>query len=229
MLETLWRITPLGLGAALTPSLLTLQIVASRGAHWIWRTSMVILGTALAFGGACTIFYLGFAQLPDDPPNGPRIVQGILLLAATVVLAGVAIWLFRPHPELVIKSEAAISRRLDKVHLVTIFSIAFVLSVKDITSFALLVPGLHDIATAGIATYEEVALVIFMFVLALLPVLLPPAWRAIRGKQAARMLDRLYDFTMRQQFRIVGILAVVFAIYCLVMSFGKTGLGVAPW
>lgn len=229
MLETLWRIIPLGIGAAFTPSLLGLQILATRGDRWIVRTLMVILGSGLAFGIACSVLYFGFAQLPTDPPRGPRILQGILLLLAAGVLVATTVWLFRPHPDLAKKSGDVLTRRLDKTHFVTFFSVAFVLSIKDITSFALLVPGLHDIATTDIHRLDKAILVGILFGLALSPTLLPPLWRAIRKQHAARLLNRVYDFTMRHQFQIVGVIAIVFAVYCLVMALGKSGLAVAPW
>lgn len=229
MLDTLLRIIPLGIGAAMTPSLLGLQILATVGPSWGRRSLMVIAGSALAFGIACTALFLGFAQLPQPDDKGPNLFQGILYLLASAVLVCIVVWLFRPHASLAARSERGFRRRLAHAHAVTFFSIAFVLSIKDISSFALLVPGLHDIATSNISLLAQIVCVAVMFALALSPTLVPAFWRLVRGPRAEASLTRLYSWTMRRQFQIIGFMAGVFAVYCLVMGLGREGIGVAPW
>ena len=229
MLETLLRIIPLGIGAAMTPSLFGLQILAAVGQSWVRRTALVIAGSASAFGIACLALYTGFAQLPHRSATGPNVVQGVLFFIATAVLIGVVIWLFLPHPNLSEKSEVALRRRLASAHGVTFFGLAFVLSIKDVSSFALLVPGLHDIATSGTPPWLQGCLVALLFALALSPTLIPALWQFFRGPRAERLLNRLYGWTMHHQFHIIGFMAGVFAVYCLVMGLGHEGIGVAPW
>ncbi|MCF8540337.1 MAG: GAP family protein [Aurantimicrobium sp.] len=229
MLETFLRIIPLGIGAAMTPSLLGLQVLATVGPSWGRRSLMVIAGSALAFGIACAALFLGFAQLPHRDDTGPNLVQGILYLLASAVLVCVVVWLFRPHAALAERSEIGFRRRLSNAHAVTFFSIAFVLSIKDLSSFALLVPGLHDIATSNISIFAQILCVVLMFALALSPTLVPALWRLLRGPRAEASLTRLYSWTMRRQFQIIGFMAGVFAVYCLVMGLGNEGIGAAPW
>jgi hypothetical protein len=190
---------------------------------------MVIAGSALAFGIACAALFLGFAQLPHRDDTGPNLVQGILYLLASAVLVCVVVWLFRPHAALAERSEIGFRRRLSNAHAVTFFSIAFVLSIKDLSSFALLVPGLHDIATSNISIFAQILCVVLMFALALSPTLVPALWRLLRGPRAEASLTRLYSWTMRRQFQIIGFMAGVFAVYCLVMGLGNEGIGAAPW
>jgi threonine/homoserine/homoserine lactone efflux protein len=229
VLETFIRVIPLGIGAAMTPSLLGLQVLATVGSSWARRSLVVIAGSALAFGIACTALVLGFAQLPHRSEQGPNLIQGILYLAASAVLVFVVVWLFRPHASLVERSELGFRRRLSNAHAVTFFSIAFLLSIKDVSSFALLVPGLHDIATSNISIVAQGLCVAVMFALALSPTLVPALWRLVRGPQAEAALTRLYTWTMRRQFQIIGFMAGIFAVYCLVMGLGHEGIGVAPW
>jgi hypothetical protein len=229
VLETLLRIIPLGIGAAMTPSLLGLQVLATVGPSWGRRSLVVIAGSALAFGIACTALFLGFAQLPHRDDKGPNLSQGILYLLASAVLVCIVVWLFRPHASLAERSERGFRRRLSNAHAVTFFSIAFALSIKDISSFALLVPGLHDIATSNISLLAQMVCVAVMFALALSPTLVPALWRLLRGPRAEASLTRLYAWTMRRQFQIIGFMAGVFAVYCLVMGLGHEGIGVAPW
>jgi hypothetical protein len=229
VLETFLRIIPLGIGAAMTPSLLGLQVLATVGPSWGRRSLMVIAGSALAFGIACAALFLGFAQLPHRDDTGPNLVQGILYLLASAVLVCVVVWLFRPHAALAERSEIGFRRRLSNAHAVTFFSIAFVLSIKDLSSFALLVPGLHDIATSNISIFAQILCVVLMFALALSPTLVPALWRLLRGPRAEASLTRLYSWTMRRQFQIIGFMAGVFAVYCLVMGLGNEGIGAAPW
>ncbi len=228
MLELLWRIAPLALGAAFTPSLLCLQILMSSNTPWKARSLAVFLGSASAFAIAVSALTLGFASLPT-PKAGSDPLGGVLWLAVGVILACVAVYLFMPHPELRARVEQSLTRRIDKAKTVTFFAIAFALSIKDGSSFALLVPAVRDISASGVSIVFQAIALIFMYFLALSAVILPPLWRLIRGEKATVSLGRLYRFTMNNQFQILAVVFSIFAVYCTVIGVGSHKLGWAPW
>jgi|GEM_PF-308367 len=224
-IDLLVRVIPMGIGAAFTPSLLALQILTASAPRWFARTLAFAVGSASAFLIACAALYFGFAQLPQAKAAEPDPTGGVVWLLAALVLAGLAIWLFLPHRELSSKMEQGLTARIGNAHLITFFSVAFALSIKDITSFALIVPAMHDVAAAEVGWVLKLATVGIIWLLALFPVLLPPAWRLLRGDAAKKDLAVLYRFTMDHQFQILGTLAVIFGLYAGATALGPHGFG----
>jgi len=217
--ELLIKVVPLAMGAAFTPSLFALQILTTSSTRWRSLSLAFALGSASAFLLACSVLFFGFEQLPHNVTPRPDIVGGIIWCLAAVVLLGAAVWLFWPHGELTKTVEATLTARIDRANIWTFFGVAFVLSVKDVTSFALIVPALHATATADVNLLMQLLTATFVFALALIPVILPPLWRTLMPRNATRDLAVIYRFTMDNQFRIVGVVAVLFCIYCTVMGF----------
>lgn len=225
-LGLLAEVVPLAIGAAFTPSLFALQILTTSSPKWRSRSLAFFLGSASAFFIACALLFAGFSQLPHHKHSDPDIVGGIIWLVAAMVLAGVAVWLFWPHPDLAVKVEAGLVARIERAHLFTFFGVAFVLSIKDVTSFALIVPALHETADSQVGFIFKLGTTLLVFALALFPVILPPLWRLLRGERATRDLARIYRFTMDHQFSIVGVIASLFCLYCVAMGLGPAGLGI---
>jgi hypothetical protein len=221
----LTEVVPLAIGAAFTPSLFALQILTTSSPQWRSRSLAFFLGSASAFFIACTLLFAGFSQLPHHKHPDPDVIGGIIWLVAAAVLAGVAIWLFWPHPALAAKVEAGLVARIERAHLVTFFAVAFALSIKDITSFALIVPALHETAESQVGLIFQLGTTLLVFGLALFPVILPPLWRLLRGARATHDLSVIYRFTMDHQFSIVGVIASFFCVYCVVMGLGPAGFG----
>jgi len=229
VIELIWRIAPLGIGAALTPSLLCLQILMSSNTPWKARSLAVFAGAASAFAIACTALLMGAASLPVPRSGGTDPLGGALWLSAGIVLVAISVYLFLPHPELRAKAEKSLTHHIGKAKTVTFFALAFALSIKDVSSFALLLPAIHDISTAGLDLFWQLIAVAVLYFLALSPVIVPPLWRLIRGEKATVSLGHLYRFTMNHQFQILASVFSLFAIYCVVIGVGTHKLGWAPW
>lgn len=224
-LALLLTVIPLAIGAAFTPSLFALQILATSGTRWLAKSLTFFAGSASAFLIACSALYFGFAQLPNHDPKDPNPLGGIILMFAAVVLLGATIWLWMPHRKLAAEMEKSMTARLDKTHLLTFFTLAFALSIKDVTSFALIVPALHMVATSQTPLIIQIPTAALIYILALFPVMLPPLWRIIRGAKAASGMAAMYRFTMDHQFQILGTLSGIFCLYALVLGLGPNGFG----
>ena len=227
--ELLVRVIPLAIGASFTPSLLGLQLLSTSSDKWIRRSLAVATGSGSAFLIACVALTAGFATLPKTPAHSPDILGGIIWSLAAVVLAGVAVWLFLPHPDLAKKAEQGLTHRISKAKTVTFFAFAFALSIKDITSFALLVPAIHDVSVAQIPWWLQLPTVLLIYILAMVPVLLPPVYRLIRGEKGNVQLNKMFHFTMDHQFIILGVLSTLFAIYCAAIAIGPHEFALVGW
>lgn len=205
----------LGVAAAFTPSLLALQLLVCSGDPWRARARAVALGGAMAFMLVGGLLFFGFAQLP----GGTDLLEGLgsaLRILGGVVLVGFAWWLFRPHPDLSRRVEHDIQGYVARASTVVFWGVAFVLSIKDLSSFVVLAPALHDIATSGYDVIVQALLLVLLYVLALLPVLAPPIVRQVFGHRADAAFQRVYRFAMDHQFQLVGGMAAVIAAYLIV-------------
>lgn len=228
-IQLLIRVIPLAIGAAFTPSLFGLQLIAAVSPRWVSRTVATASGAGLAFAIALTILFLGFATLPVNKPGHDSPLSGAIWLIVGIVLGASATWLFMPHPDLAKRSEARLTEGLNKARPVTFFGVAFALSIKDVTSFALLLPAMHEIASSDVDFLFKIPTAILVYLIALIGVVLPPLWRLIRGEHAEVLLDKLFRFTMDHQFKIVGVVAVFFAIYCIIIALGAGKFGWVSW
>lgn len=217
------RVVPLGIGAAFTPSLLALQILIVSGDPWRRRALAVAVGSGLAFGIVGVLFFLGFAQLPvaSTSPRSPDVIGGFIRLAAAGVLAIASVYLFWPHPALQARVESGIKARSARASLLVFFMMAFLLSIKDISFFVLLIPALHDIAVAPVSIPVRVVALAVLYALALFGVLAPPAARLLLGHRVNGALQAIYRFTMDNQFRIVGVVSAVMTMYLLVTGLAE--------
>ena len=206
----------LGVAAAFTPMLLALQVLIVSGDPWRRRSLAVAVGGASAFILVGALLMLGFAQLPTVALGVASTTGAVLWIAAGVVLAGLAVALFRPHPHMEEKVEADIRGYMSRASSWVFLGVAFALSIKDVSSFVVLAPALHDIAVAGVDIVVQALLVVLLYALALSPVLAPPAMRLLFGHRIDAGLRRVYSFTMAHQFQIVGSMAAVVAVFLLV-------------
>ncbi len=214
-METLLYVIPLGIGAAFTPSLLALSILVSGQDQWRKRAAALAAGSILAFGLFGVLIIFGFRKLPLPEVDGSDWFGALVRLLAAAVLAVSAIYLFIPHPALQKRVESRIQSYVQNSSLVMMFAIAFLLSIKDVSSFVMLVPALHDIAVCPNFIEAGVALVV-LYTLALSPVLAPIAVRLFFDKGSRDPMQKLYRFTMDHQFQIVGFVAVILSAYLAV-------------
>ena len=214
-METLLYVIPLGIGAAFTPSLLALSILVSGQDQWRKRAAALAAGSILAFGLFGVLIIFGFRKLPLPEVDGSDWFGALVRLLAAAVLAVSAIYLFIPHPVLQKRVESRIQSYVQNSSLVMMFAIAFLLSIKDVSSFVMLVPALHDIAVCPNFIEAGVALVV-LYTLALSPVLTPIAVRLFFDKGSRDPMQKLYRFTMDHQFQIVGFVAVILSAYLAV-------------
>ena len=158
--------------------------------------------------------FVGFAQLPTLPGGGGD-VDAVLRLLGGAILVAAAVLLFRPHPGLEHRVESDIEGYVARASTWLFLGIAFALSIKDLSSFVVLAPALHDIAVADTDVIVKAVLLVELYALALSPVLAPPLARLVFGHRADAAFGKVYAFTMSHQFQLVGGMAAVIAVYLI--------------
>lgn len=212
----LLQVIPLGIAAAFTPSLLAMQVLIVSDDPWRLRALSVATGGAAAFLLVGLLVFFGFVQLPtmgsvrDDP------LGAALRIVAGIVLIGLCAWFLRPHPALQAKATRDVEGYVAHASPWVFVGIAFALSIKDVSSFVVLIPALHDIAVSGLAWPEQAGLLVVLYALALSPVLVPPLLRLAFGHRLDPGFARVYRFTMDHQFVLVGLMAAVIGLYLVI-------------
>ena len=217
----LWQSVALGIAAAFTPSLIALQILIVSGDPWRRRSLAVAVGGSAAFLLVGALLFFGFAQLPTVSEGAQDPVGAWLRVGAGLALIPVATFLFRPHPKLRARVDADVTGYAAHASLWVFVGVAFVLSIKDVSSFIVLAPALHDIAVADVNPAEQAVLLGVLYAFALSPVLLPPSLRLAFGHRLDGFFHRAYRFTMDHQFQLVGVMAAVASAYLLISGIAR--------
>lgn len=227
MWHLMLTVIPLGLAAAFTPMLLAIQIMVVSQPPWGRRALAFGLGGFSAFALVSLLFLSGFAGLRPvlalwteaEQWIGPglRILLGILLLIGGILL-------MRTGPRDQRAATGEMRRHLLGGNVHTLFLLAFALSLKDVSSFAVLLPALHDIVYSDLGLLRQAAALGVLWSLALLPLWMPPALARFAGPRGGVFLRHLYDFSMRHELALIGGMLIVVALFLL-----ATGVGLAPW
>jgi uncharacterized membrane protein YidH (DUF202 family) len=227
MWQLMLTVVPLGLAAAFTPMLLAVQIMIVSQPPWGRRALAFGAGGLAAFALVSILFLSGFAGLRPIldlwgeaerwAGAGLRLALGALALVAGGVL-------LRTHPRNRNNTDQQIRRRLQEGSLHMFFVLAFALGIKDVSSFAVLLPALHDIVFSGLGLVQQGLALMVLWILALLPLWVPPVLARYAGPGGQRLLAAIYDFTLRHELALVGGMLVAVGLYLLL-----TGVGLAPW
>lgn len=217
----LWQSILLGTAAAFTPSLMALQILIVSGDPWRRRSLAVAVGASSAFLLVGALLLLGFAQLPDVRPGSEDPIGSWLRIGAGLALVPVVVFLMRPHPRLRSRVEADITGYVARASAWVFLGVAFALSIKDVSSFIVMAPALHDIAVADINLAEQVTLLAVLYAFALSPVLVPPGLRLVFGHRLDGFFASAYRFTLDHQFQLVGAMAAVASVYLLISGIAR--------
>jgi hypothetical protein len=212
----LLAIAPLGLAAAVTPTLFALQVLVVSGADWWRRATAVAAGAGLVFIAVFALVLAGFSQLPDAGSGRHSQWEDIIALACGAVLVPLGAWMLRPHPHADAAMERKVSGYADHANPWVFFGVAAYMSVTDFSSLLVLVPALHDVTSSAVAVVGKALAVLFLLFCIMLPVLAPPTAVLLGGDRARSTLRRLYALVMGHQVQVMGAVALVVGLILLV-------------
>ena len=214
--ELLTKVLPLAIGAAISPVVLTLQVLTlAKNRFPQRRTWAIAAGCAVVACGWAAVALLATNKTGAAHSGTPSATSGVLALAFALLLVGLGVHSLtnradddapKPEPE----GDGQRPRSLE------FFVIGLGVMVTNFTSFLLFFPAVHAI---GISDADETARVIALVVLmgiTLIPAYVPPLVVTVLGARAKAGLDRLGGFVTRHHAAINATICFVFAAYLAV-------------
>jgi hypothetical protein len=208
--QVLPLVLPLSLGAAVSPTLLTIVLLILAGKvdrkprAWAFAT-----GVALVAAVAIALFATVLANVQlgsSHPSDSSRIVHGVL--AGALVALGIHA-LVREEPNGPHPSRA--QQRMADAHPRMFLGIGAVAMASNFSSLVLMVAATHEI-TKDLHGADQLPLLAFLFLCAVAPVLIPTLAATLMGSRADPTLDRLNRFTTAHSRQINAGICFLFAV-----------------
>lgn len=222
MWELLTSVLPLGLAAAVTPTLFALQVLVVSGPHWRSRARAVVVGA----GGVFLVVFLlvlgGLSQLPGAGSGTKPRWEYAIELTCGIVLLLAAVWMLRPHPQADARLEKKVEGYADHASPWMFAGLAAYMSITDFSSLVILLPALHDVTNSAAPVAGKALVVGLLYVCVLLPVIGPPLAVQVSGDRGVRAMKRSYTLVMGHQLQVMGAVAAVVGV--LLLYRGVTGV-----
>ncbi len=212
---------PLAIGAAISPTLLALQLVVLTGATKpLARAWVVAVGSALVLAtysvlGLTVLQHLHPAKLGHHSLRGAvgMFVAGGLMM----VLADDHCFAGRHPPSSRNREPPAVWRPPRPSG----FWGSAVGMVVNFSTLVLFLPALHEITRSTVGLLDRSVVFGFLYIITLLPVLIPVGLVTILGDRADPVLDATHTFVTRHARHIGVVIEVVFAVYLVWKGFGE--------
>jgi hypothetical protein len=218
----LLSVLPLAVGAAISPTLLALQLLVLTGS-----TKPVARAWALAAGSALVLALfalLGLTLLNHLHPaeHHHRSLRGaVIMFIAAGLLAALAIRTLRHRPLPADEHTSRTAGRLETAPTYWFVGVGAVGMVLNFSTLILFLPALHEITRSTATLAARTVVFAVLFVVTLAPVLAPVSLVAVLGDRAAPALAATHTFVTRHSRQIGIAIELVFATYLTVRGFGE--------
>jgi len=201
-------ILPLAVGAAISPTVLALQLLLlSSKKSPLKRSLMALAGSALVLLGYTALaLALGAGS---EAAAKPSTTDGVVKLIFGVLLLGLGIRAMIRDPK-----PAKPEQPGGSAHLLRSFELGAGIMLLNFTTLALYFPALHEVAVdGGVEAPQKAIAVVIVFLFAMLPAYMPLVATVIGGNPARRALERFNGFLTRHTQAITVGICFLFAAY----------------
>ena len=212
MATLILSIVPLALGAAVSPVLFGIEILAlTSGSRVRTRAWFVVLGAACILAAFCVIGLLAGHALPHHQPHRKidatvdLVAAGLLGLLAVRTLAASK----RSSPK------PTILDRLQGASTATFLGSGAIGMITNLSTLVLFIPAFRMITKSPTGTSAEIVAFAVLFTITLLPVIGPALVVTILGDRADGVLARMNHFMTGHSAQITAAIEVVFAVLLL--------------
>jgi len=222
MAALLVSVVPLAIGAAISPTLLALQLLVLTGS-----TRPVARAWALAGGAALVLAafsLLGITVLNHLHPakHGHHSLRGaVIMFVAAGLLALLAVRSLAKRPTSAEQNKTRTAGRLENAPTYWFVGVGALGMVVNFSTLILFLPALHEITRSSAGTADRVVAFAVLYLITLLPVLAPVGLVTVLGRRADPLLDATHGFVTRHARQIGITIEIVFAAYLAVRGVGE--------
>jgi len=214
--QLLVAVVPLALGAAVSPTLLALQLLVLSGpTHRLVRAWSLAFGAALVLGAFSLLCVTALQHV--RPHHAHRsATDSAVLITSGLLLGALAVRsrIHRPTPGENHSSKTA--QHLTTAATPWFIGVGALGMVVNFSTLLLVLPAIHEITHSSASTPAKVAAFTILYVVVLLPVLVPVVFASVLGRRADGLLDATHQWVGRNSRTIGTVIEATFAIYLLV-------------
>jgi hypothetical protein len=222
MAGLLVAVVPLAVGAAISPTLLALQLLVLTG-----TTRPVARAWALT-GGAASVLagfsLLGITVLDHLHPaeHDHHSWRGaVIMFLAAGLLVVLAVRSLMKRPTSAEEHKTRTAGRLQTAPTYWFVGVGAVGMVVNFSTLVLFLPALHEITRSSADTVGRIVAFSVLYVITLLPVLVPVGLVTVLGPRAEPLLDATHGFVTRHARQIGITIEIVFAVYLVIRGVGE--------
>jgi Sap, sulfolipid-1-addressing protein len=214
MAALLVSVLPLAVGAAISPTLLALQLLVLTGSTKpLARAWALTAGAALALG-AFSVLGLTVLNHLHPAEHGHHSLRGaVIMLVAAAAMAALAARSLLRRPTPAEQQKTRTTGRLDDAPTYWFVGVGAIGMTLNFSTLVLFLPALHEITRSSVALAGKGIAFAVLFVVTLSPVLIPVGLVTVSAGRAEPVLDATHAFVARHSRQIGIIVEVVFAGY----------------
>lgn len=191
-------IIPFGLGAAVNPTALTIELLILTGKNRPKaRAWAYLLGFTVVLIAFIAVFVTVLGRSTPAQQAGRSMVSTIIDVALVSLLLGLGIRQLRPVKTTAERHQSRVAARLQAGGLPTYFVVGMVAMLTDFTTVVFLLPATHEVARSTDPWEVKQLALMVLAVIALIPLLLPALGLTLLGRRADAFLARTNAFVTR--------------------------------
>jgi threonine/homoserine/homoserine lactone efflux protein len=219
--ELLTKVLPLALGAAISPVVLTLQVLTlAKNRFPLRRTWAIAAGCAVVASGWAAVALIATNRTAAAHSGKPSATSGVLALAFALLLVGLGVHSLTGRTG---NDDAKPTGDDERPRGLEFFVIGLGVMVTNFTSFLLFFPAVHAIGISDVDETSRAIALVMLMVITLIPAYVPPLFATLLGARAQAVLDRLGRFVTRHHATINATICFVFAVYLTVRGIDILG------
>ena len=222
--ELLTKVLPLAVGAAISPVVLTVQVLTlAKNRFPLRRTWAIAAGCTVVALAWAAVALLATNHTAAAHSGAPSATSGVLALAFSLLLVGLGVRALTHRDDEDDPTPESEQEELQRPRTFEFFLLGLGVMVTNFTSFLLFFPAVHAIALSDATEAARATAGAVLLGVALLPAYLPPLFATLLGARAQSGLDRLGNFVTRHRATINATICFGFAVYLAVRGIDILG------
>ena len=179
-----------------------------------------MVGSALVLAAFSVLGLTVLNRLHSDHHDG-SVRDAVIMFGAAGLLAALAVRSFIHRPTSGEQQTSRTAGRLSTAPTWWFVGAGAIGMVANFSTLVLFLAALHEIGRSSASLVDRGAVFALLFVITLLPVLIPVVLVVTLGQRAQHALEAVRHFVTRHARQIGITMEVVFAVYLVVMGFGE--------